>query len=153
MAEEEEEKGGSKKKLFMIVGGVVALAAGGFFFMGGGGDEVVAEEMVEPEIVEGEVLDVGTMTIVLADEDPDKLRYVRVGLALVLDATADSSLVAGKVSLVQDAAITVISDMTAAELRGAVGAADARQRLTIAAQEIYPDGEVVRVVLTEMILQ
>jgi flagellar basal body-associated protein FliL len=156
MAEEEEEvveKGGGKKKLFIIIGGVLALAAGAFFFLGGG-DDAAAEEPVEPEVVEGEVLEVGSLTIVLADQSDDgSLRYVRVGLALVLDELADSSTVAGKVSLMQDAAISVLSEMTTGDLRGASGADDARSRLTAAAQEIYPDGEVVRVVLTEMLLQ
>lgn len=156
MAEEEEvvEKSGGKKKLFIIIGAVVALAAGGFFFMSGGGDEDAAQEPVEPVAVEGEVLDVGSLTIVLADRPADgSLRYARVGLALVLDELADSSMVAGKVSLVQDAAIGVISDMTSEELRGGVGAEEAKARLTEAAQLIYPDGEVIRVILTEMLLQ
>ena len=55
--------------------------------------------------------------------------------------------------MIQDAAITVISEMTTADLRGADGAAAAREALTERILEIFPDGDVVRVVLTEMILQ
>lgn len=155
MAEEEEvQEGGKKKLIFIIVGVVVLAGVGGFLFLGGGGDAEAAEMIEEPEILEGEVLDVGALTIVLADNNEDgSLRYARVGLALVLNAEADSSAIAGKVSLMQDAAISVFSDMTTEELLGADGAAEARQRLTNAAQEIYDEGEVIRVVLTEMLLQ
>ena len=79
----EEAKGGSKKK-FIIIGAVVVLAAGGYFMFGKSApEEEMAAEMEEPEVVEGEVIDIGNMTIVLADEG-DNLRYARVGLAVVM---------------------------------------------------------------------
>ena len=157
MADEEEvaeEQGGSKKK-FIIIGAVVAVAAVGYFMFGGGGGEVPEEDMVaeeDMEPVEGEVIEIGKMTIVLADEG-ESLRYARVGLAVVMSELGDSGVVGTKVSLIQDAAITVMSEMTSAELRGAEGATLARERLTEEVLKIFPDGDVVRVVLTEMILQ
>ena len=157
MADEEtevadEESGGSKKK-FIIIGGVVVLAAVGYFMFGGSSapeEEMAAEVDMEP--VEGEVIDIGNMTIVLAD-DGDTLRYARIGLAVVMSEMGDSGVVGTRVSLIQDAAITVISEMTTDELRGAAGARAAREALTQRVLEIFPDGDVVRVVLTEMILQ
>jgi flagellar FliL protein len=157
MAEEEEAKGGGKKKLLMIVlPAVLVLAGGGYFMMGGSGDAEAAEAeaaaaAAAEEVVEGEVIEVGKMTVNLADED--ELRYARVGIAVVLSATADSAVVGTKIPLVQDSAITVIAGMTSGELRSPAGIETLRSMLTADAQEIFPDGDVVRVVLTEMIIQ
>ena len=134
MADEEtevaEEKGGSKKK-FIIIGAVVVFGAVGYFMFGGGGappeEEMAAEEEMEP--VEGEVIEIGKMTIVLADEG-ESLRYARIGLAVVMSELGDSGVVGTKVSLIQDAAITVISELTSDDLRGAQGATMAREMLT-----------------------
>ncbi len=157
MADEEttesaEDKGGSKKK-FMIIGAVVVVAAVGYFMFGGSSapeEEMAEEEMTE--VVEGEVIEIGKMTIVLADEG-ESLRYARIGLAVVMSELGDSGVVGTKVSLIQDAAITVISEFTSDDLRGADGANLARAKLTEEVLKIFPDGDVVRVVLTEMILQ
>ena len=148
---QEEAKGGSKKK-FMIIGAVVVVGAVGYFMFGGGGAPEDEAAMEEPEIVEGEVIDIGKMTIVLADEG-EQLRYARIGLGVVMSDVGDSGVVGTKVSLIQDAAISVISEMTSAELRGADGAETARTRLTERVVALFPDGDVVRIVLTEMVLQ
>ena len=158
MAEEEEEaKGGGKKKLLMIVlPAVLVLAGGGYFMMGGSDDAEAAEAEAEAaaadeEVVEGEVIEVGKMTVNLADEE--ELRYARVGIAVVLSETADSAVVGTKIPLVQDAAITVIAGMSSDDLRTPSGIEALRSTLTARAVEMFPDGDVVRVVLTEMIIQ
>lgn len=156
MAEETEEKQGGKKKLVLIVVPVVLLVAGAGFFLMGGSDDATAEE-AEPaatEVAEGEVIDIGKMTVSLSGlGESGQLRYARVGLAVVLSETADSALVGTRISLIQDAAISVIAEMSADELRTGDGMNALRQELTTEAHEIYPDGDVVRVVLTELIVQ
>ena len=151
-AEATEKSGGSKKKLIIIIAGVVVLAGGGYFMFGGKSSEDEAVAAEEIEVVEGEAIEIGKLTIVLADEG-ETLRYARIGLAVVLSELGDSGYVGARVSLIQDAAISVISEMTSDDLRGAGGAQDARDALTQRVLEIFPDGDVVRVVLTEMVLQ
>lgn len=161
MADEEEEKKGGKKKLIMIVvPAVLVLAGGGYFMMGGGGDpeaEAAAAAAAEAEAaanpVEGEVIEIGKMTVSLMTEPEEPLRYARVGLAVVLSETADSAFVGGRVPLLQDSALTVISGMSADDLRTPTGMNEVRDLLTAQALEIFPDGDVIRVVLTELIVQ
>ena len=156
MAEEEEKEKGGKKKLIMIILPVILVVGGGAYFMMGGGGEADAAEAEEEaaaaeETGEGEVIEVGKMTVNLADEDED--RYARVGIAVVMAELGDSALVGGKIPLIQDAALTVIAGMHADDLRTPAGIEQLRSTLTERAQEIFPDGDVVRIVLTEMIIQ
>ncbi len=155
MADETEEKKGGKKKLIMIAVPVLLLAgAGAFFLMGGSDDAAAEEEPVVAEPVEGEVIDIGKMTVSLAELGPQgEQRYARVGLAVVLSTTADSATVGTRISLVQDAALTVISGMSPDELRTPEGMDKLRTAMTEKVLEIYPDGDVLRVVLTELIVQ
>lgn len=115
-------------------------------------DAAAAEPTPEasPEPVEGEVIDVATMTINLAGED---LRYARLGFAVVLESMADPAGVAGRFPLLKDAAITEVSTFTPDELRTSDGVARLRSTLSEEAVELFPDGEVLRVVLTELIVQ
>ena len=151
MAEAEAKKGGKKK----IVIGVAALAiaGGAYFFLFAGSpppeDPAAATTTTEP--TEGAVIEVGTLTANLADTDD--LRYARVTFAVVLDANADSAAVGTRVPLLQDAALDVVSDYTAAELAGSDGIGNLRDDLSAQAQELFVDGEVLRVVLTEVIVQ
>ncbi len=148
----EEKKKGGKGKLLGIVGGVAVVGAGLYFFVlgGGGGDEAAAETSTTVA-AEGAVIEAGELTVNLADEGEP--RYARVNFAVVLDATADSGVVGERVALLQDAALSVMSGYTSAELRGPAALDGVRGELTEKAQEIYPDGEVLRVVLTELIVQ
>lgn len=148
----DEPKKGSKKKLIIAGVAVAALAGGYFLFMGGSPppeEEAAATTTTEP--VEGAVIEVGTLTANLADAD--ELRYARVTFAVVLNANADSAAVGARVPLLQDAALGVVSDYTSVELAGSTGIGALRDDLTAQAQELFVDGEVLRVVLTEVIVQ
>ena len=152
MAAEEAKKGG-KGKLIGIVGGVLALAAGGYFFlMGGGGDEVDAESPPPEavEVAEGAVIEADTMTVNLADEDT---RYAKVTFAVVLPEGGDSATVGERMPLLKDAALQVLSEYTAADLKGQDGLDKLRGDLTLAAADVYTEDEVLRVVLTEVLVQ
>jgi len=89
------------------------------------------------------------MTVGLVDDGA----LARVGFALVLAEGADSAAVGNRIQLLQDAALTTISQFTSAELRSTEGLDRLRGELTTRAHEIWVDGEVVRVVLTEVIVQ
>ncbi len=58
-----------------------------------------------------------------------------------------------KVPLMRDATLTVMTDFDSEELQTAKGMERLRQELSDAIVEIFPDGEVIRAVLTELIVQ
>lgn len=149
--EETTEKSGGKKKLVMIVVPIVVVIAGaaGFFLRGGDTAEAAVPTTTVP-IVEGEVIEVDTMTVNLVGEEG---RYARVGFAVVLDSTAESGAVGMKVPLMRDATLTVMTGFDSTELQTAEGMERLRQELSDAIVAIFPDGEVIRAVLTELIVQ
>ena len=148
--EETTEKTGGKKKLVMIAVPIVVViaAAAGFFLRGGDTAEAAVPTTVP--VVEGEVIEVDTMTVNLVGEEG---RYARVGFAVVLDSTAESGAVGMKVPLMRDATLTVMTGFNATELQTAEGMERLRHELSDAIVAIFPDGEVIRAVLTELIVQ
>lgn len=147
---EEQTPKKSKAKLIMIIVPVLLALLGGayFFLLNGEGAETAATTTTVLE--EGDVIEVGDLTVTLAD---DQLRYAKVGIAVVLSTVADSGVVGKRVPLIQDAAITVLSRFTAAQLLTDSGLDELRGELTDAARALFPDGEVMRVVLTELVIQ
>ncbi len=153
MADAEEGKKGGKKKLIIGVVGLVAVAGGAYFFLlGGGGGEPVDPEAATTTtvVVEGAVIEAGQLTVNLADEET---RYARLNFAVVLAMGADSAVVGERIPLLQDAALSVLTGYTSADLLAADGLDRLRGELSESALEIYADGEVLRVVLTEVIVQ
>ena len=148
--EETTEKGRGKKKLVMIAVPIVVVLAGaaGFFLRGGEPAEAAVPTTIP--IVEGDVIEVDTMTVNLVGEEG---RYARVGFAVVLDATAESGAVGKKMPLMRDATLTVMTGFNSAELQTAEGMERLRDELSDAVVAIFPDGEVIRAVLTELIVQ
>ncbi len=142
------EKGG-KKKIFVIVGALAVVGAAYFFLFAGSGG-ASAEEVAVEEPVEGAVIDGATMTVALLGDGD---HFVRVSFAVVLVEGADSALVGNRIQILQDAALTTIAGYTAADLKTVEGLDRLRSDLTARSQDVYPDGEVIRVVLTEVIVQ
>lgn len=140
------EKGG-KKKLLLIVGGVVVLAAVALFFLKPA--DASSEPATPPAPVPGEVVEVGQMTVNLADAS----RYARVSFSLMLVEGAAADQVAAQYPLLKEAVLFEVSKLTAEQVRTTGGLDALAKALTERAQEIYPDGEVLRVVLTEMLVQ
>lgn len=147
-----EDKKGGKGKLIVIALVVVLVGGGaGFFFMKPAPADAEVEAEPEPAVgVEGEIVEVGTMTVNLADEEV--ARYARVGLALLIPPESDGVAVAGKVSLIRDAALTIIMSYSSDDLLTEKGLEDLRERLTEKAFELYGDA-VVSVLLTELTVQ
>ena len=143
------EKGG-KKKMVMIV--VPVLAVVGFMAKSTllKGKAADAKEAKPAAPVEGDIVDVGSLTVNLADVDK---HYARVGIALVLNATAHSEEIVNKVPLLKDEAITKIGAHTSAELRTAEGQEKLREELKEATEHVWHEDEVLRVALTEILIQ
>ena len=100
--------------------------------------------------IEGEIVEVGTMTVNLADAEAP--RYARIGLALLIPPETDGVAVAGKVSLIRDAALPIIMGYTSVELLNEAGVEELRQKLTDMAYDVYGE-QVTQVLLTELTVQ
>lgn len=144
--------GGGKRKTLLIAAFVlVAVLAGvGGFLLTGGSAEAEAAAPTEPPAEDGAVLDVAEMTANLAGPE---VHYAKLSFAAVLIAGADEAAVAERFPLLRDAAITELSTFQVEHLRTTEGMEELRKRLTARAQAVYPDGEVRRVVLTELVVQ
>lgn len=141
----EEASPGRGRKLLLVLGVVLLVAAAAWWlFLRGGGED----EPTEPE--EGLVVEVAQMTVNLAGDD---FHYVRFAFALVLtDGTAPAEVEA-RFPLLKDAALSVAQSFTETELRTPEGTDRLRAELTRRAHDVYPEGLVLRAVLTEMLVQ
>ena len=148
--EEEPKKGGKGKLIGMIGGGVVLLAAVYFLFLSGGGGEEEAAVTTTTIPVEGPVIEVDEMTITLSDSP---VRYARLKFAVVLPEGGDTTVVGERVPVLKDAVLDVVSAYTADELVGPAALGSLREDLTASALTVFTEGEVLRVVLTELLVQ
>ena len=149
-AEEQQAPAKSKKKLIMIVVGVLVLGGAAYMFLGGGGGEVDASVTTTTVVVEGPVLEADQMTVNLADEG---LRYARIRFAVVLPEGGDTAAVGERFPVLKDAVLSVVSGYSADQLLGSDSLDHLREEFTTAALDVWPDGEVLRVVITEVLVQ
>jgi flagellar protein FliL len=135
-----------RKRLVAIIAAVVLLAAGaagGFLLLGGPaeGQEVAGD---------GAIVHVAEMTANLGGE---RVAFAKLSFSAVLAEGVDPAAVAERFPIVTDVAITELSTLTPEHLRTTAGMDELRSRLSARAGEIYPDGEVRRFVLTELVVQ
>lgn len=145
--EDDVKKG--KPKLLIVIVAVVLLAGAGFAattMMGGGGEP--SDDPTEQTPEEGEIVTIGDMTTGL-----DGDHYVRVSMSAVLAADAATAEVEKRLPLLRDRALTVLLGRDADELSTVEGVDALRTDLTDAAQHVYDDGQVVRIVLTDLLVQ
>lgn len=145
--EEAAAPSGGKRKLIVIVLVLLLVVGGGAakFLLGSGAEEAEAAEVVEGVVVPLEPLTTTTGTATLS--------HARVALALILVEGADEVTVTERAPLLQDALLREVATMNADQLRSSEGSDQLRVALTAHAQEIWPDGEVLRVILTELLVQ
>ena len=149
----EEESGGGKKKILIVVGLVGAIAAYKFVLAPTPPppteEELAAAEAAEPE--EGEIFPMEELVVNLADTSEN--RYLRVGLALVLEKGTTAVAMETESAIAVDAAIEVLSDKTFDELRAEGAKTAVRTDLSEAIRAAYDDAKVVRVLLTTFVMQ
>jgi flagellar FliL protein len=143
-----EKKKGGKKKLIIIL--VVVLAGGGFAaktFLLGGGEEAKAEAA---PTAPGEIIEIDPLTVNLSDPG---LHYARVGLGVVLAEGALAEEVESHLALLKDSAISIVAKYPSDVLATLKGQNKLRHQLTDAAQELFEKEVVLKVVLTELVVQ
>ena len=141
----------TRKKLVMMLAALLVVGGiGGFLALKVLSAPASGAPVVEAPPVEGEVIDVAEMTASLSGKEP---HLARVGFAVVLTEGADAAAVSARFALLKDAAVSELAASDADELITPAGVDDLRGRLSDRAAAIYPDGEVIRVVLTELVVQ
>jgi flagellar basal body-associated protein FliL len=137
----------AKKRWKLYLAVLLAVIAGGaaaaFFLLGGDG----ADE--EVEVVEGEIVQLEPQTTTLG---AGPAVHARVAIAVVLAEGVAVEVVAPRAPLLRDALLRELASMDSETLRTVEGSDLLRQRLTADAQEIWDEGEVVRIVLTELVV-
>ena len=152
VAQEGEVKKKGKGKLIGIVLAVVLAGVGAKFTVlsgGKGGKGGKATPAASPAPTPGPVIDLGDLTINLAEQS----RYALVGLAVELGKTADPATITSQMPLLKDAGVRKLNGMPAATLLSAAGQDQVRAELTDQAQQIFGKDAIVRVLLTEVVVQ
>ena len=152
VAQEGEVKKKGKGKLIGIVLAVVLVGVGAKFTVLSGGKSGKggkATPTVSPTPTPGQVIDLGDLTINLAEAQ----RYALVGLAVELGKTADPATITTQMPLLKDAGVRKLSGMSAVTLMSQAGQDQVRAELTDQAQQIFGKDKIVRVLLTEVVVQ
>lgn len=113
-------------------------------------DAAVTEVVEDAAPVDGAIVEVTNFTASLAGPEA---HFAKVGFAVVLREDAVADVVSPRFALLRDEALSVLARTDATALRSAEGQDRLRADLSAAAQQVWPDGEVLRVVLTELVVQ
>ncbi|MEZ5408070.1 MAG: flagellar basal body-associated FliL family protein [Acidimicrobiales bacterium] len=161
--DDEEESGGGKKKIIMIVGALVLLGGVYKFVLAKPAEpasSLTPEElaaMMTPEEKaalldppEGEILQMEEMILNLAGPDET---YLKIRLALVLDTLTVAEEFQLELPIAQDVAVQYLSSLEPDEFRSAEGREHVKQELTTRLKEAYHDEHVLRVLITELVMQ
>lgn len=142
----EASRGGSKLRLALIGVSVVLATAAAVWFLVLAPDAEAADVPLE----EGEIVSLEPQTTTLGEA---RLHHARVALAVVLVEGVDPAIVTPKAALLQDALLRELATMDADGVRSSAGSDGLRDRLTEDARLIWDEDQVVRVVLTELLVQ
>jgi flagellar basal body-associated protein FliL len=147
-----EEEAGKQSKTKLIIVAVVIAAAGYKFMLApkpspkANGEGTVAAT----KIVEGEVVPLPDLTLNLADTNT---RYLRVGIALILEKGTSAETIKNELPIASDVAVDTLSAKTFAELN-APGAKEAvKAELSEKVRKAYDDKKVARVIFTSFVMQ
>lgn len=160
---EEEEAGGGKKKIIMIVG-ALALLGGVYKFVlakpAEPASSLTPEElaaMMSPEEKaalleppEGEIVQMEEMILNLSGPDQT---YLKIRLALVLDTTTLAEEFEAELPIAADVAVLYLSSLTPEDLETAEGKEHVKEVLTEKIKEEYKGEKVMKVLITELVMQ
>jgi flagellar basal body-associated protein FliL len=141
-----------KGKLPLIIGGaIVAFVAYKFLLAPAAPAEPAAADGAHETVLEeGAVAPLPELVLNLADQDP---RYLRVGIALILEAGVSMESVEEELPIASDVAVDVLSSKTYAELRQPGAKQQIKEELSKKVREAFHDEKVVRVLFTSFVMQ
>ena len=147
----EAAEGGGRKKL-VIIGVVVAMAAAAaaYLLLAPGGDEEAAPEAPMFATEPGETVQVAEATVSLGG-DPPRFAMITYSAVLSVDATAD--MVAPDLPRMRSAAQVAFRGEDADALHTEAGFLALQDELTAVAHDLWPDGEVVEVLIESLLVQ
>lgn len=137
--------GRGRKLLLAVLVIAVAVAAAWFFLL-----REVPEAAADVEVEDGLIVGLDPLTTTTGEA---ARQHARVAMSLVLAEGITADVVTDRAPLLQDALLREVARMDGDELRSAAGSDQLRAELTAAAQGIWTEGEVRRVVLTELLVQ
>ena len=156
-ASEEDEDAGKGGKGKMIAAGVVGAVVVYRFVLAPGATpaeeadgEPVAEQ-AERVVEEGLIFPMEEIVVNLADTAEN--RYLRIGIALVLEEGVAVETVEPEAARAIDATIDYLSGQTFASLREPGSKTVVREELSTRIREAFDDELVVRVLLTTFVMQ
>ncbi len=155
-ASDEEEEGGKSKGKMIVVGLVGLAAVYKFVLAPAPAEEAVdgvdgIDEQAERVIEEGDIFPMEELVVNLTD--PGENRYLRVGLALVLEAGTSVESMETEAPIAVDAAIDYLSAQSFEALRAPGSKTVVREELSTLIRAAYDDEKVVRVLLTTFVMQ
>lgn len=157
-ADDEEESGKGGKGKMIAIGAVVigAVAAYRFVLAPAPAEEAVdgepvVEEQAERVVEEGLILPMEEIVVNLADTTES--RYLRIGMALVLEDGVAVEAVEPEAARAIDAAIDYLSGQTFDALREPGSKTIVRDELSVRIRAAFGDEKVVRVLLTTFVMQ
>jgi flagellar basal body-associated protein FliL len=140
-----------KSKLPMIVGAaILGIVAYKFVLAPPAPAEPAAAEGETAAIEEGAVVPLPELVLNLADHEP---RYLRVGIALILEAGVSIEKVEEELPIASDVAVDLLSSKTYAELREPGAKQLIKEELSKQVREAFHDEKVVRVLFTSFVMQ
>lgn len=148
--EEAKSGGRSRKKIIILAAVVLFAAAGGFFAMRLLSTPANATPAEDATPVPGEIIEVAQMTTTLPGTPP---HLARVSFSLQLSADAAAAEIQPDLPLLKDAAVTELAESNADTLMTTEGVDDLRARLLERANEIYDEDRVLKVLVTELVVQ
>jgi len=152
-AADEEDEGGKSKGKMIAVGLVGLVAVYRFVLAPAPAEEAVdgIDDQAERVIEEGEIFPMEELVVNLTDQSEN--RYLRVGLALVLEAGVAPDSMETEAPIAIDAAIDYLSAQSFADLREPGSKTEVRDELSALIRAAYDDEKVVRVLLTTFVMQ
>jgi flagellar basal body-associated protein FliL len=143
------KKKGKGKLIAIVIAAMLVGGVGAKFTVLSGGKAGTPKPTPTPTPTPGPVIDLGDLTINLAEPS----RYALVGLAVELGKTADPATITTQMPLLKDAGVRKLNGLPAATLLSSAGQDTVRAELTDQAQQIFGKDKIVRVLLTEVVVQ
>jgi flagellar FliL protein len=151
VAKKKSSDEGKKSKLPMI--GVLVLAVVAYKFVLApkpSAEPAAAAEGEAAVVEEGPVVPLPELVLNLADAET---RYLRVGIALILEAGTSTEHMKEELPIASDVAVDVLSEKTYDELREPGAKQHIKDELSEKVREAYHGEKVARVIFTSFVMQ